>query len=290
MPASQEEKIKIYTVSPNFIRFEVTNISEGIANALRRTLVSDIPKLAIDKVVFRHGQIRDSLGNVFDSSLPLFDEMVAHRIGLIPIKTDSKMNFRDQCTCEGRGCSLCTVSYSIDKTGPGEVYSGDLVPFTGNVDLVPSDPLIPIVKLGPKQALLVTAEATMGTGKQHTKWQVTSAVSYKFHREYTLSKEDYKGWEAVKEKFKESLVNENSSSITFTDDYQQPGLMRFINRSIHLSKVNETKEVSIKEDRKRFIFKFETDGSLTALETLKIALEKLPERLTTLHESMVTPD
>lgn len=290
MPASQVEKIKIYNISNNFIRFEISNITEGVANALRRTLINDIPKLAIDKVVFRHGQIRDSLGNVFDSSLPLFDEMVAHRIGLIPIITDSKMNFRDECTCEGRGCALCTVSYSIDKTGPGEVYSGDLVPFTGNVDLVPADPLIPIVKLGPKQALLITAEATMGTGKQHSKWQVTSGVSYKYHREFTVSKEDYKEWVSAKEKFSESVVSENGSSITFTDDFQQPGLMRFLYTCIHMSKVNETKAPAQKEDRSRFIFKFETDGSLSSRETLEIALARLPIRLTTLHESMVTPD
>ncbi len=45
MPASQVEKIKIYNISNNFIRFEISNITEGVANALRRTLINDIPNL-----------------------------------------------------------------------------------------------------------------------------------------------------------------------------------------------------------------------------------------------------
>ncbi len=290
MSSTREQKISIMEVRDNFMRFEISNITEGVANALRRTLINDIPKLAIDKVVFRHGQIRDSMGNVFDSSLPLFDEIVAHRIGLIPIKTDSKMNFREECSCEGRGCSLCTVSYNIDKTGPGEVYSGDLVPFTGNVELKPTDPFIPIIKLGPKQALLVTAEATMGTGKTHAKWQVTSGVSFKYHREFKINKDENEGWEKVKNDYPKSVVGETKEFLTITDDYQQRGVMNFINTSTHRSVINQTKPVEIMEDKNRFIFKFETDGSLSAKETIKIALLRLPGRLNILHESIISPD
>ena len=290
MPSSTEPKISILELRENFARFEITNITEGIANALRRTLVNDIPKLAIDKVIFRHGQIQDSMGNVFDSSLPLFDEIVAHRIGLIPIKTDLKMNFRDKCSCEGRGCSLCTVSYNIDKTGPGEVYSGDLLPFTGNVELKPVDPLIPIVKLGPKQALLITAEATMGTTKEHAKWQVTSAVSFKYHREFEINKADNEGWDIIKEKYPKSIIRETKETITVTDDYQQRGVLNFINTVNHRTEVSKTKPVKMTEDRKKYVFKFETDGSLSAKDTLKVALEKLPARLNVLHESIVSPD
>jgi DNA-directed RNA polymerase subunit D len=290
MPAPEDQKITILELRDNFIRFEIKNITEGMANALRRTLINDVPKLAIDKVVFRHGQIRDTMGNVFDSSLPLFDEMVSHRIGLIPIKTDSKMNFRNECSCEGKGCSLCTVSFSIDKTGPGEVYSGDLMSFTGNAELKPVDPLIPIVKLGPNQALLVTAEATMGVGKEHAKWQVTSGVSYKFHRDFEINKSENETWEGVKAECKRSVVKETKDTITFTDDFQERKVMNFINISTHNAQINGTNSVKIREDNKSFIFKFETDGSLSAKETLKVALDKLPQRLNVLHESIVSPD
>ena len=80
--------LKLIEIKPNSALFEITGISSSQANALRRTLINDIPKLAIDKIMFHHGQIRDMDGNVYDSSLPLFDEVVAHRIGLLPLKTD----------------------------------------------------------------------------------------------------------------------------------------------------------------------------------------------------------
>ncbi|MGP6239781.1 DNA-directed RNA polymerase subunit D [Cuniculiplasma sp. SKW4] len=284
-----EPEIKILELKEGFIRFEIRNISSGAANALRRTLINDIPKLAIDKVIFRHGQIRTSDGNVFDSSLPLFDEMVAHRIGLIPIKTDLKMNFREKCSCGGKGCSLCTVSYNINKTGPGLVTSADLLPFTGNVDLVPTDMNIPIVKLGPKQALLVTAEAYMGTASTHIKWQVTSAVAYKYHREYDIPKDDNPEWKNIKEKYKGSVVAETDEILTVTDDFPKREVMTFINTALRRAVVDK-RPIVTREDQNRFIFHFETDGSLTARDVLQYAIKRLPVRLEELYESMVTPD
>ena len=56
------------------------------------------------------------------------------------------LNFRDECSCGGKGCDLCTVTYSINKLGPGMVYSSDIMP-VNNPDLTVSDPLIPIIEL-----------------------------------------------------------------------------------------------------------------------------------------------
>ncbi len=52
--------------------------------------------------------------------------------------------------------------YSLNKRGPCEVYSGDMEPL-GSPDFRIKDELIPIVKLGPGQALLVYASAELGT-------------------------------------------------------------------------------------------------------------------------------
>ncbi len=62
--------LKIIELSDRYMKFYVDGITPAIANALRRTLINDIPKLAIEKVTFRHGEIRDTEGNVYDSSLP----------------------------------------------------------------------------------------------------------------------------------------------------------------------------------------------------------------------------
>ncbi|MCL5438058.1 MAG: DNA-directed RNA polymerase subunit D [Candidatus Thermoplasmatota archaeon] len=271
--------LKIIDLEENFIRFEISDVSPAEANALRRTILSDVPKLAIEKVMIHHGQIRDKDENVFGSSLPLFDEMVAQRLSMIPLKTDLKMNFRDQCSCEGKGCPLCTVTYSVNKLGPGTVMSSDLQPLS-NPAAIPVDPEIPIVKLSEKQAMLVTADAVMGRGYEHSKWQVATGISYKYHREFVLPKDSEKDWKALKEKYPRSLVSEDSSTITFTDD--------FGNREI--TTLGDVEGVVVKEDKNRFIFKYETDGSVDALAVLDYSLKRIPQRLNTMLDSLVTVD
>ena len=267
--------LKIIELKDNFIRFSVDGITPGMANSIRRTLINDIPKLAIENVIFHHGEIRDADGNVYDSSLPLFDEVLASRLGLIPLKTDLSLNFRDQCTCDGKGCDLCTATYSINKLGPGTVYSSDIIP-VNNPDLKPTDPLIPIIELKKSQAVLVTCEAILGRGAEHAKWQVTSGVSYKYHRNFHVNKGVMENWEFYKETCPKSVVSENENTIVFTDDIP----------CSYLSQLMERDGVVVEEDESKFIFKFETDGSLSAVDTLKYALKRLPERFTILTESL----
>jgi DNA-directed RNA polymerase subunit D len=268
--------LTIMEQSDNYIRFKVTDISPAEANALRRTIISDIPKLAIDKVTFHHGQIRDEEGNEYDSSLPLFDEVVAQRLSMIPIKSDLKMNFRDNCTCGGKGCSLCTATFSINKLGPATLYSGDLISVGGTVSK-PTDPEIPILKLGPKQAILVSAEAVLGTAASHAKWQVATGVSYKYSRKFIVQKKSSIDYEKIKQQCPSSLVSESNTTITFTDDVPCHALTPLF----------ENKECKIEEDSSSYIFQFETDGSLSALDVLDYALKRLPQRLNILLESLV---
>lgn len=262
--------------SEKYIRFKVTEITPSEANALRRTLISDIPKLAIDNVTFHHGQIRDEQGNVYDSSLPLFDEIVAHRLSLIPLVSDLKMNFRDQCTCGGKGCSLCTASFSINKIGPSTLTSGDLNPVSGTV-AKPADPDIPIVKLGPKQAILVSVDAILGTATTHAKWQCTSGVSYKYSRKFLVPKKSTVNWQEIKEACPKCVLKEDSEIISFTDDEPCSKLIPLF----------EDPQVKIEEDDTAYIFQFETDGSLSAMDTLEYALKRIPQRLNDLIESLV---
>ena len=109
------------------IKFVVNDASPEKVNALRRALMMDIPKMTIDDVEFLLGSIRDEEGNEYESISPVFDEIVAHRLGLVPIPTDLELfGFREKCSCGGEGCPSCTIMYKLEKRGPCEVYSGDL--------------------------------------------------------------------------------------------------------------------------------------------------------------------
>ncbi|MEM4380503.1 MAG: DNA-directed RNA polymerase subunit D, partial [Thermoplasmatales archaeon] len=160
------EGIRIIEEGENWIRFEVSGITPAYANALRRVLINDIPKLAISRVHFHHGEIRQEGDKVFSSLTSLFDEMIASRLGMIPLPTDLKMNERDTCSCGGKGCPLCTVNYSLFMTGPAIVKSGDLIPI-GDPSFAPVDKDIPIVELNERQAIMIDAEAFLGRARDH---------------------------------------------------------------------------------------------------------------------------
>ena len=136
--------------------------------------------MAIDKVEFHLGPNMDEEGKEYESTTPLFDEIVAHRLGMVPVPTDLDLFVpQSECSCGGTGCPSCTIMYSLNKHGPCTVYSGDLQPL-GNPDLKVKDEFIPLVELTDGQAVMIYAIAVMGTAKQHVKWQVCNGVGYSY--------------------------------------------------------------------------------------------------------------
>src|SRR6266566_9738993 len=105
--------MKVLAGAPESMRLLIEETEPSYANALRRVLVSDVPKMAIEDVEFHLGPIRAEDGKEYESVAPLFDEIISHRLGLVPIPTDLQMFVpRATCpTCHGEGCPLCTIIY-----------------------------------------------------------------------------------------------------------------------------------------------------------------------------------
>ena len=157
-------KIEILEKNDEFIKFSIEGIKKGFANALRRTMMMEIPTLAIEWVDFIKN---DSVLN---------DEIIAHRLGLIPLTFNPKLlNLPEKCKCEGKGCSLCQVKFSLKKKGPCIVYSGEL---KTRSEVKPKYDKIPIVELFENEELELEAIAQLGFGKTHAKWQ-GAVVGYK---------------------------------------------------------------------------------------------------------------
>lgn len=151
-------KIKILERGIDEIRFNVSGISIGTANALRRIIISMVPVMAIETVTF------------YDNSSILADEVLAHRLGLIPLKTDLKTyNFVSECTCKGKGCAKCTAVLTLDVEGPKTVYSKDMK--SNDPKIVPVYDMISVVKLAAGQKIKLECNAQLGIGKEHMKWQ-----------------------------------------------------------------------------------------------------------------------
>src|SRR5216110_271317 len=257
------------------LRFEDTDPT--IVNSIRRTLIADVPKMAIEDVEFHLGPIRAEDGKEYESVAPLFDEIISQRLGLVPIPTDLGLyNRREDCpTCHGEGCPNCTIIYSVNKRGPGLVTSGDLEPI-GDAKLRPADQKIPIVKLGDGQAMLVYATAILGDGKDHAKWQATHGVGYRY---YPILKAGSKSLDALDpavpfcESHMQSTATEDEETLELSSD------CKTCKKFIDLYKVESVKAGN---DPTRIVMEFETDGSLSTKAVLVAALDILSKRFSEL--------
>ena len=65
----------------------IEDVDASQVNALRRAIMSDVPKMAITKVRFEQGVTQDNQGEVIESVNVLPDEVLAHRLAMVPIPT-----------------------------------------------------------------------------------------------------------------------------------------------------------------------------------------------------------
>ncbi len=274
-------KIDVTEMTPTKAQFVISDTNPSFANALRRVITSDVPKMAIDNVEFHLGPIMDEKGQAFESVSPLFDEVVAHRLSMIPVPTDLEaFNFRSKCSCNGEGCPSCTIMYSLNKKGPCTVYSGDLEPI-GDAKFRIKDDLIPIVKLADDQALLIYATAELGTGKQHAKWQAAIGAGYRFFAKIEIdhAKCDL-GGSCVKVCPKGVLAKEDKKIVV-----KRPEKCNLCKACVEVCDAGVIKVTSIPS---KTLFRFETDGSIQAKEVLIRGLKALEEKFDGLREQIST--
>jgi DNA-directed RNA polymerase subunit D len=159
-------KLEMLELKDRKAKFVLSEVTPAFANSLRRAMISDVPKMAIDYV------------DIYDNTSVLFDEMLSLRLGLIPLKTNADMyHFQQECECKGAGCALCQVSLTLSAEGPCVVHSRDLK--SSDPETMPVDQNIPIVELKAGQKVVLTAVARLGTAKEHAKYQPVSASGYK---------------------------------------------------------------------------------------------------------------
>jgi DNA-directed RNA polymerase subunit D len=263
--------VEFREVKENYIRFVVTGAAPQFVNSIRRTLLADVPKMAIHNVEFHLGPIMGEDGTEYESVTPLFDEMIAHRLGLVPLPTFlDEFNFKNECTCKGEGCPSCTVMYSLNKKGPCTVYSGDMEPL-GSDKFRVKDEFIPIVKLGPKQAVLVYATAELGTGKQHAKFQAVQAPGYSYYPVITFNYDKLDVNKFDVNCCPEKILEKSDGKIVVTDVEKCTLCKACVDAS-------PKGGVVVKGDETRFVMQFETDGSLTASQALAKSLEMLEKK------------
>jgi DNA-directed RNA polymerase subunit D len=164
------QSIEILEKEDERITVKFNNIPMQYINAIRRLSISEVPTLAIDDVV------------ILENSSVMHDEAIAHRVGLIPLRTDlNRFVMPHDCDCKSTlGCSKCRVLLVLDSEANEKtkvVTSGELLSEDELIKPVSRD--IPIIALAPNQKLKFEAYARLGVGKDHAKWQPTSAAIVK---------------------------------------------------------------------------------------------------------------
>jgi DNA-directed RNA polymerase subunit D len=137
----------------------IKGITPAYANALRRYCIDYVPTLAIEDV------------EIIKNNSVLYDEILAHRIGLIPISTDLKSYSLPVIGQELNAMNF--VVLSLAKVGPGMVYAKDIK--TKDPSAKPMFDDIQVVKLFDGQEVELNAVAVMGQGKEHAKWAPCNA-------------------------------------------------------------------------------------------------------------------
>ena len=168
-------KLVIKKESDDRLKFELKDSNYAYANALRRVLMREIPVMAVREI------------DLYENTSSMFPEYIAHRIGMIPLKTNLKKYLMPEDCCGGN-CPKCSTILTLDVEGPRTVYSGDLKPT--DPEIAPVYDNIPLIKLEEGQRLRLEAKAVLGRAKDHARWQAchvhyttTNGKDFKFELE-----------------------------------------------------------------------------------------------------------
>jgi DNA-directed RNA polymerase subunit D len=240
------------------VSFIAKKLTAAYANTIRRISTNRVPTLAIETIEFKK------------NNSVLYDEQIAHRLGLVPLETDLKSyKMKSVCKCGGEGCAMCELKLKLKAKGPTTVTAAELK--SQDPKVKPAFPGIPIVKLLKGQELELTATAVLGEGREHAKWS-PGLVYYKYKPEIEISK---KG-ENCADCAKVCPVN----AIEFDNGKLRVNQDHYVDCHLCLACVEASGgEVKVSYDKDTFIFVVESWGQHDAKGVVEEGVDRLNEIL-----------
>ncbi|KAK4275292.1 hypothetical protein QN277_018403 [Acacia crassicarpa] len=298
-------KVQVNRLTEDDIEFDMMGIDPALANAFRRILIAEVPTMAIERVY------------IANNTSVIQDEVLSHRLGLIPIKADPRLFeypenagndknekntivFKLHVQCE-KGHPRITVKSNELKWLPdgSELPAEDVKPNSGSKprtftsfscsqDSLPefsTNPIAPknldiiLAKLGPGQEIELETHAVKGIGKTHAKWSPVATAWYRMLPEVVLLKE-------VKDELAEELKNKCPVGVFDIEDIEKgrrratvanPRACTLCRECIRGGKEWEDR-VSLRRVKDHFIFNVESTGSLPPEVLFTEAVKILEEK------------
>lgn len=291
--------LEIVELTKEKITFTLENCDLSFVNALRRVMIAEVPTMAIDMV------------HIQENTSVLFDEFIAHRLGLIPLWSDDAVHFKTPQTCSCIGdCPECTVEFQLNVIAQHEpltVTSEHLKCLSANKSVFPllmrsaasgdsqladdfeaspyahaeGAPVV-IARLNPRQALKVKCLATKGIGKLHSKWSPTCSVIVQHEPEVILGRVD----ELIEEE-KQALKNScptqvfKYDAVTQRIEVDDPRRCMFCQECVYYA-TDELKKpdlIIVREQPNRFTVTVESTGVLPPEKIVQEGLRVLGEKI-----------
>jgi DNA-directed RNA polymerase subunit D len=229
--------------------FVLSGTTPAVANALRRSIVSLVPSIAIEDV------------EIYENNSALYDEIIALRLGLLPLVTDLETY---ELPKPGQELSAAhQVKLTLEAKGPCVVYASDLKCKDSKIKC--AYPQMPIVKLLKNQSIRLEATARMGQAIEHAKWQ--SAHAFYFHQPIVID-------------------GSKKTAVLPSDVIDQPVMEVFAKEDGTLNiPVVKTKQAVVEHATDSFIFIIEPYGQLKVEDIMQEAVKQLTGQLDAVLEA-----
>lgn len=269
--------IDIKAIGPRTANFDLRRIDTSVANAFRRIMIAEVPSVAAETVY------------IFNNTSVIQDEVLAHRIGLIPLNVDpDSLVWIDPTSDEAeRFNDTNTIVLSLDvsctrnphapagTTDPkllyrnSSVYAKDLkfepqgrqAELFKDTPVLPCDPDILLAKLRPGQEISLRVHCVLGVGSDHAKFSPVATASYRLMPVINIT-EPITGELATKfqQCFPSGVIGiENGAA--YVKDARKDTVSREVLRHEEFDG-----KVKLGRDREHFIFNVESTGAMSPAE------------------------